>query len=100
LTRPPGAGTKQLEALNDVYMYSPSNGTWAALAPICSGPSPRFAVSMVAAPDGALYVLGGITDAGHRLKSAAVKIWYTALSFNIKFCDADHRHGMQIADVM
>jgi N-acetylneuraminic acid mutarotase len=74
LTWPPGAGTQQLNSLNDVYVYSPANGTWAALAPIGSGPSPRYAVSMVAAPDGALYVLGGVTDAGHRVESAGVKI--------------------------
>ena len=73
LTRPPDAGTEQLNSLNDVYVYSPANGTWAPLAPIGSGPSPRYAVSMVAAPDGALYVLGGVTDAGHRVRSADVE---------------------------
>jgi hypothetical protein len=60
------------DSLNDVYVYSPANGTWAALAPIGSSPSPRHAVSMVAAPDGALYVLGGITNAGRRVRSAEI----------------------------
>ena len=59
--------------LNDVYVYSPANGTWAELAPIGPGPSPRYAVSMVAAPDGALYVLGGVTDAGRRAERADAK---------------------------
>jgi hypothetical protein len=73
LTRLPSAGTQQLNSLNDFYVYSPAAGTWAALAPLGSGPSPRYAVSMVAAPDGALYVLGGVTDAGRRAERADAK---------------------------
>ena len=49
---------------NELYVFSPESGAWAALSPSGPAPSPRQSMGFAAAPGGTLYAFGGSNIGG------------------------------------
>ncbi len=63
---------------NDLYSFSPAVGTWTALFPSGSGPSPRSTPGFTVTPDGMVYIFGGWNENGDLLAYVrfVYGLWY------------------------